>query len=96
MLFVCAIAGAAPPSVAETCALFRLRQKQKARRAATANATNSTPLPIPAFAAVERLGFLVGARVGEYNVVVEEVLARDVFVRIVADVALRDGEEADE
>lgn len=95
MLFVCAIAGAAPPSVAETCALFRLRQKQKARRATTANATNPTPLPIPAFAAVERLGFLVGAGVGEYNVVIEEVLAGDVFGRIVADVALRDGEEAD-
>lgn len=87
-MLVCAITGFAPPSVGETCALFRRRRKQKDRKAMTANVTKPAALPIPAFADFGSLNFglppesesssIIGVGVRDCGVVVAGIWAVDV------------------
>lgn len=80
-----------PAAVGETCALFRLRRKQKPRNEIIANVTKPTALPIPAFSAFESPVFFLGLELeSSYVIAVAVGLAGDVPGSMIEEVALKD------
>lgn len=59
-MFVCAIAGPAPPAGEEARSRFLFCQRKKAMATATIKMARPAPKPIPALAAVESLEELTG------------------------------------
>lgn len=77
MLFVCAMAGPAPPAVEEARSRFLFCQRQKAMAAAAINTARPPPMPMPALAGVESpedITERVGVETGELGIVVVGVV----------------------